>query len=93
MSGLSFRREPEKDKKIVQKVWAKLQETHLVPMDRCRLIILSICFLELRKEDTSKFMKALKEIKNLGDVALNLSKICGKAMRKYSLSPNLFKAK
>lgn len=93
VSGYSGKREAEKDKKILEKVWKRLAEIDIKAVDKTRILVLSACCLDISNEETSKVMKELSKIPYYGDVSMSLSKLCSRGMRKFPLSPSLHKAK
>lgn len=62
VTGYNFENKQEKDKKIMEKLLIVLGDPNMNVEDRCRLLVLSVCFLDISNEDRNKLIKRLSEI-------------------------------
>lgn len=89
VTGIGGDRKQVKDKKILEKLLIFLEDPHLTVEDKCRLIVLGVCCLDIDNGERNKLITRLSKIENHGDIALGLSKISNKGIKKYPLPSHL----
>lgn len=85
MTGYAGDKKQVKDKKILEKLLIFLEDPNLIVEDKCRLLVLAVCCLDIDNGERSKLITRLSKIEGHGDIALGLSKISSKGIKKYPL--------
>ena len=62
-----------------------MEDPHLTIQDKCRLMILGVCCLDLDAEERNKLVTRLNKVEGHGDIARCLSKVSHQGIKKYPL--------
>lgn len=83
VTGFGGDKKQVKDKKIYEKLLIFLQDPAISTEDKCRLMVLSICCLDIDNSERTNLINRLSKIESHGDIAMALSKISSKGIKKY----------